>query len=156
MRPLKRIGRFILVLKRAFTALYNECCHLDFLSVCQTVLSISSLIWRVRRCQQYFLSLYIYDFSSYSRHRCQHVVVLDSVLRSSRRCRSLGDCHRRASYNALRGLLRPKCSHHLQNFKRGVRCRVLSPVSLFLVCNDVLFFFLAFNYVSFYFVVFSQ
>ena len=35
----------------------------------------------------------------------------------------------------------------LQNFKRGVRCRVLSSVSLFLVCNDVLFF-LAFNYIS--------
>ena len=43
----------------------------------------------------------------------------------------------------------------LQNFKRSVRCGVLSSVSLFLVYNDV-FFFLAFNYISFYLLLFSR
>ena len=140
---------------------------------------------RVRRCQQYFLPLYI-GLPSCSRHRYQHAVAIVSAHCSSHCCSSVGDRHRCAAHNVLR----QRCSHHmydskrgiryrglspvslflvyndvlffltfntllLQNFKRGVRCRVLSSVSLFLVYNDVLFF-LAFNYISFYFVVFSQ
>ena len=139
------------MLKCAFTALYNECCHLDFFSVCQTVLSISSPIRRVRRCQQYFLSLYI-ALPSCSRHHRQHVVALH-ILRSSRPICRVDDCRPRGSHETICTLLHWRCDHRIQNTKRGVRCRVLFPVSLFLVCNDVLFF-LAFNYISFYFCCF--
>ena len=37
-------------------------------------------------------------------------------------------------------MLHPRCVHRVQSSKTGIHYRVLSPVSLFLVCNDVLFF----------------
>ena len=88
--------------------------------------------------------LYI-GLPSCSRHRHQHAVAIVSAHFSSHCRPSVGDPHRCSPHISICELLRQRCSHHMYDSKRGIRYRGLSPVSLFLVYNDVLFF-LTFNY----------
>ena len=127
------------MLKHAFTALHNECCHLDFF-----VRLPDGLIYQLSDAANsslstIFLSLYI-ALPSCSRHRYQHAVAIVSTHHSSHRLHSVGNRHRCSPHHALCEVLRHRCSHHMHDSKRGIRYRGLSSVSLFLVYNDVLFF----------------
>lgn len=103
--------------------------------------SDSSLIWRVRYrsrcCQQHFLSLYK-DFLSYYRHR-QNVVVLDATHRPRSIHCSLIDHRSRPSYCSIYRSVFPRHKTPLSSLAVDFRERILSSVSLFIVCDDVLF-----------------
>ena len=90
--------------------------------------------------------LYI-ELPSCSRHRYQHAVAIVSPDFSSHCRHRVGHRHRCAPHASVREVLRRRRSHRMYNHKRGIRHGSLSPVSLFLVYNDVLFF-LTFNTLS--------
>ena len=103
--------------------------------------SDSSLIWRVRYrsrcCQQHFLSLYK-DFSSYYRHR-QNVLMMGATRHPRSLHRNFTDHRSRLSYCSLYRTVLPRRKTPLQSLAIGVHERILSSVSLFIVCDDVLF-----------------
>ena len=130
------------MLKHAFTALHKRVLSPRFF-----VRLPDGLIYQFSDAANSSLStifpLYIGLPSCY-RHRHQHAVAIVSA-HFSCHCRpSVGDHHRCAPHDSICEVLRQRCSHHMHDPKRGIRYRGLSPVSLFLVYNDVLFF-LTFN-----------
>ena len=135
------------MLKHAFTALHKRVLSPRFF-----VRSPDGLIYQssIDRTPVAFSStifpLYI-ALPPCSRHHRQHVVTVISDDFASRCCHSVTRRDRCASDVSICQMLRRRRSHRVHHRERCVQHGSLSPVSLFLVYNDALFF-LAFNILS--------